>query len=138
MNEGCLVPIEVRAPRGSLVNALPPAAVAAGNVETSQRIVDVLFGALSRALPERIPAASQGTMNNLLLGGDGWVYYETMGGGQGGRPPPPGSRDGNRHGAGHGDGPVGSPLAGQSGIQTGMTNTRRSVSAVLAILFRKK
>ena len=64
-NSGCLRPIHIRAPQGTLVNALRPAAVAAGNVETSQRIVDVLLGALAQACPERIPAASQGTMNNL-------------------------------------------------------------------------
>jgi N-methylhydantoinase B len=90
-NSGCLVPIEVIAPLGSVVNALPPAAVAAGNVETSQRIVDVLLGALSQAYPERVPAASQGTMNNVTIGGrdlrEGqarpYTYYETIGGGMG-------------------------------------------------------
>jgi N-methylhydantoinase B len=88
-NSGCLEPVQVVAPEGSLVNARPPASVAAGNVETSQRIVDVLLGALARACPERIPAASQGTMNNLTLGG--WdplrrrpfTYYETIAGGSG-------------------------------------------------------
>lgn len=90
-NSGCLVPIEVIAPQGTVVNALPPAPVAGGNVETSQRIVDVLLGALFQACPERIPAASQGTMNNLTIGG--WdaqkqrpfTYYETIGGGMGAR-----------------------------------------------------
>jgi N-methylhydantoinase B len=88
-NSGCLQPIEVIAPLGSLVHAEPPAPVAGGNVETSQRIVDVLLGALSQALPERIPAASQGTMNNLTIGGwdpvrqRNYAYYETIGGGQG-------------------------------------------------------
>ena len=66
---GLMEPIEVRAPEGSVVNARPPAAVAAGNVETSQRIVDVLLRALAQALPQRIPAASSGTMNNLSIGG---------------------------------------------------------------------
>src|SRR5205807_8262937 len=66
---GLMQPIEVIAPRGTLVNAVHPASVAGGNVETSQRIVDVLFKALHQALPEKIPAASQGTMNNLTIGG---------------------------------------------------------------------
>jgi N-methylhydantoinase B len=91
-NSGCLVPIEVIAPPGSVVNALPPAAVAGGNVETSQRIVDVLLGALAKACPDRIPAASQGTMNNVTIGGKdtrigiSFTYYETIGGGMGARP----------------------------------------------------
>ena len=90
-NSGCLVPIEVIAPEGTVVNALPPAPVAGGNVETSQRIVDVLLGALSQARPERVPAASQGTMNNLTIGGwdpekkSPFTYYETIGGGMGAR-----------------------------------------------------
>jgi N-methylhydantoinase B len=85
-------PITVRAPEGSVVNALVPAAVAAGNVETSQRIVDVLLRALARALPDRIPAASSGTMNNLSFGGvdprtgESFAYYETIAGGMGARP----------------------------------------------------
>jgi N-methylhydantoinase B len=89
-NSGCLRPIQVRAPEGSLVNALSPAAVAGGNVETSQRIVDVLLGALSRALPQKIPAASCGSMNNVSIGGyddlrgKQFAYYETLGGGMGG------------------------------------------------------
>jgi N-methylhydantoinase B len=91
-NSGCLVPIEVIAPRGTVVNAQHPAPVAGGNVETSQRIVDVLLGALAQAVPEKIPAASQGTMNNTLIGG--WdeerkrpfTYYETVGGGTGASP----------------------------------------------------
>ncbi len=93
---GILAPVEVVAPIGTIVNAQPPAAVAGGNVETSQRIVDVLFKALAWALPEVIPAASQGTMNNLTIGG--WdagrdrefAYYETIAGGMGARP----TRDG--------------------------------------------
>ncbi len=68
-NSGCLRPIRVLAPEGTLVNARPPAPVAGGNVETSQRITDVLLGALAQAAPERVPAASQGTMNNLTIGG---------------------------------------------------------------------
>ncbi|MGC8874770.1 MAG: hydantoinase B/oxoprolinase family protein [Chloroflexia bacterium] len=91
INAGCFLPVRVVAPQGSLVHAIPPAPIAAGNVETSQRIVDVLLRALAQALPERIPAASQGTMNNLTVGGrraDGspFVYYETIGGGMGGGP----------------------------------------------------
>lgn len=86
-NAGCLVPLTVIAPPGSVVNAQPPAPVAGGNVETSQRIVDVLLGALAQALPERIPAASQGTMNNLTIGGQvgntAFTYYETIAGGSG-------------------------------------------------------
>jgi N-methylhydantoinase B len=92
---GLMGPIEVVAPRGTVVNAQPPAAVAGGNVETSQRIVDVLFKALAQAVPVRIPAASQGTMNNLTVGGvdqNGreFAYYETVAGGMGARP----ARDG--------------------------------------------
>jgi N-methylhydantoinase B len=104
-NEGLLEPIEVVAPEGTIVNARPPRAVAAGNVETAQRIVDVVLGALAQALPSRIPAASAGTMSNLLFGGVGeggpFAYYETIPGGAGGGP----------------DGP------GASAIQTHMTNT---------------
>jgi N-methylhydantoinase B len=89
---GVVEPVEVVAPPGTIVNALPPAPVAGGNVETSQRVVDVLLKALSRAVPDRIPAASQGTMNNLTIGG--WdeakgrefSYYETVAGGMGARP----------------------------------------------------
>jgi N-methylhydantoinase B len=81
---GAFVPVRVRAPEGSLVNARPPAAVAAGNVETSSRIVDVVLAAFGRALP--VPAQGQGTMNNLTLGNDRFTYYETVGGGQGACP----------------------------------------------------
>jgi len=89
---GLLEPIEVIAPEGSVVNARAPAAVAGGNVETSQRIVDVLLRALARALPHRIPAASSGSMNNLSFGGIDprtgapFAYYETIAGGMGARP----------------------------------------------------
>ena len=91
-NSGCLAPITVIAPKGSVVNAMHPAPVAGGNVETSQRIVDVLLGALAQAAPGQVPAASQGTMNNTLIGG--WdslrgrpfTYYETIGGGMGALP----------------------------------------------------
>jgi N-methylhydantoinase B len=89
---GLMRPVEVIAPLGTVVNAAHPASVAGGNVETSQRIVDVLFRALSKALPGKIPAASQGTMNNLTIGGTDprdrteFAYYETVAGGMGARP----------------------------------------------------
>jgi N-methylhydantoinase B len=111
VNAGAFRPLEVVAPAGTVVNARPPAAVSAGNVETSQRIVDVVLGAFARALPERIPAASSGTMNNLLVGGrdparpgEPFAYYETLGGG---------------HGAGPG-------WHGASAMQVHMTNTRNT------------
>lgn len=105
-NAGCLAPIQIIAPAGSVVNAQPPAPVAGGNVETSQRIVDVLLGALAQACPDRVPAASQGTMNNITIGASShpeyprivaegcedarristFAYYETIGGGMGARP----------------------------------------------------
>lgn len=89
---GILEPIAIIAPPGTIVNARPPAPVAGGNVETSQRIADVLFKALSQAMPDKIPAASQGTMNNLSVGGVDqrtgrlFAYYETIAGGMGARP----------------------------------------------------
>jgi N-methylhydantoinase B len=87
---GILRPIRIVAPEGSIVNARPPAAMAAGNVETSQRITDAILGALARAAPNRIPAASCGTMNNLSFGGvrpegGAFAYYETIAGGMGAR-----------------------------------------------------
>jgi len=103
-NGGVLRPVTVVAPPGTLVAARPPAAVGAGNVEVSQRVADICLGALAEPCRSLVPAAGQGTMNNLLIGGSGWVYYETVGGGQGGRPHHP----------------------GQSGIQVGMTNTRNT------------
>ena len=81
---GAFAPVTVRAPEDSLVNARPPAAVAAGNVETSSRIADVVFLALGGAID--VPAQGQGTMNNVTLGSDGFTYYETIGGGQGACP----------------------------------------------------
>jgi N-methylhydantoinase B len=90
---GLMTPIRVIAPAGTIVNARPPAAVAGGNVETSQRMVDTLLRALAKAAPTRIPAASQGTMNNVTLGGKDprhssapFAYYETIAGGMGARP----------------------------------------------------
>jgi len=109
-NAGVSRPLTVIAPEGSIVNARRPAAVAGGNVETSQRITDVVFGALAQALPDRIPAASQGTMNNVTLGGTDprsgrrFAYYETMGGGMGGR----------------------RGLPGLDGVHTHMSNTRNT------------
>lgn len=106
-NDGCRRPITIIAPKDSLVNASPSGAVSGGNVETSQRIVDVLLGCLAQAIPATIPAASQGTMNNLLIGGKNpishtsYVYYETIGGGMGAGP----AQD------------------GASGVQSHMTNT---------------
>jgi N-methylhydantoinase B/oxoprolinase/acetone carboxylase alpha subunit len=96
-------PVRVIAHPGTIVAARPPAAVGAGNVEVSQRVADVCLGALAEAVPARVGAASQGTMNNVVVGGRDWVYYETVAGGQGGRP---------------------GPRAGMSGVHTNMTNTR--------------
>jgi N-methylhydantoinase B len=96
---GAFAPVTVTAPEGCLVNARPPAAVAAGNVETSSRIVDVLFAALA-GLPG-VPAQGQGTMNNVVLGNDRFVYYETIAGGQGACP----------------------DAAGPSAVHVAMTNT---------------
>jgi N-methylhydantoinase B len=107
MNHGTFAPVTVIAPEGTVVNARQPAAVAQGNVETSQRITDVVFGALATALPDIVPAASQGTMNNITAGGidprtgQPFAYYETMGGGMGARP----------------------GLDGLSGVHTHMSNT---------------
>jgi N-methylhydantoinase B len=111
---GLMQPIEVIAPRGTVVNANPPASVAGGNVETSQRIVDTVFKALSQALPDRIPAASQGTMNNLTIGGldtrgQEFSYYETVAGGMGARP----------------------SLDGMSGVHTHMTNSLNTPAEAL-------
>lgn len=103
-NGGSFRAVEVVAPAGSIVAAQPPAAVGAGNVEVSQRVADVCLGALAQIVPGRVGAASQGTMNNLLIGGTGWVYYETVGGGQGGSPLGP----------------------GMSGVHTAMTNTKNT------------
>ncbi|MEO7454164.1 MAG: hydantoinase B/oxoprolinase family protein [Fimbriimonadales bacterium] len=106
-NGGCWMPVNVIAPSGSLVNATYPAPVVAGNTETSQRIVDVIL----QALPGELPACSQGTMNNVAFGGDGWAYYETIAGGAGAGP----------------NGP------GVSGIHSHMTNTRNTPIEALQI-----
>jgi N-methylhydantoinase B len=109
-NQGCYDPIEVTAPEGSLLNPTPPAAVVGGNVETSQRVTDVVLAAFAEALPGTVPAQGQGTMNNTIIGSqrdggdreaDGFTYYETVGGGDGASP--------------------GSD--GMDGVQVGMTNT---------------
>ena len=118
VNAGCFAPVTVVAPEGCLVNARPPHAVAAGNVETSQRIVDVVLGALAQAMPERVPAASQGTMNNLTIGGalaDGspFAYYETIGGGMG----------------------ASSESDGLSGVHVHMTNTLNTPVEALEMAF---
>jgi N-methylhydantoinase B len=107
INQGSYRPLKLITRPGSIVDAIRPAPVAAGNVETSQRIVDVLLGALSKAVPGMIPAASCGSMSNVAIGGiitgtaKEYAYYETIGGGMGGRP----------------------SQKGLSGIHTHMTNT---------------
>jgi N-methylhydantoinase B len=106
---GAFAPVRVAAPEGSLVNARRPAAVAAGNVETSSRIVDVVFAAFSLGIP--VPAQGQGTMNNLTLGNDRFTYYETVGGGQGACP--------------HADGP--------SGVHVAMSNTLSTPAEALEL-----
>ncbi|MGK2928373.1 MAG: hydantoinase B/oxoprolinase family protein, partial [Acidimicrobiales bacterium] len=78
-NGGSLRPVSIAMPEGSIVAASPPAAVGAGNVEVSQRVADVVLAALAQIDPVRVAAANQGTMNNVLMGGPGWVYYETVG-----------------------------------------------------------
>lgn len=117
---GLMRPIQVIAPEGTIVNARPPAAVAGGNVETSQRIVDVLLRALAQAIPDRIPAAASGTMNNLTIGGldprsgkicsaKPFAYYETIAGGMGARP----------------------TKSGVSGVHTHMTNSLNTPAEAL-------
>jgi N-methylhydantoinase B/oxoprolinase/acetone carboxylase alpha subunit len=133
-NGGAFRPIEVIAPAGSIVAAKPPAAVGAGNVEVSQRVADVCLLALAHVAPERVGAASQGTMNNLILGGrSGWVYYETIGGGQGGRPTRPGQSGihTDMANAVNKEHRYGRPMPGQSGIHTNMTNTADTPSEAL-------
>jgi 5-oxoprolinase (ATP-hydrolysing) len=107
LNGGCLQPVEIVIPKGSLLDPPPGAAVVGGNVETSQRLVDVLLGALERA------AASQGTMNNVTFGDEQFGYYETIAGGAG----------------------AGPSFAGASGVHTHMTNTRITDAEVLESRF---
>jgi N-methylhydantoinase B/oxoprolinase/acetone carboxylase alpha subunit len=123
---GALRAVTVVAPSGTVVAAEAPAAVGAGNVEVSQRVADVCLGALAGAVPDRVGAASQGTMNNLLIGGNGWVTYETIGGGQGGRPPRPTVLDRDPHENRADPGQKQGGVPGQSGIHTAMTNTRNT------------
>ena len=112
---GLMRPVRIVAPKGSVVNATPPAAVAGGNVETSQRIVDVLMRALAQAVPNRIPAAASGTMNNVTIGGidprtgEPFAYYETIAGAMGARP----------------------TKAGVSGVHTHMTNSLNTPAEAL-------
>lgn len=112
---GSFRPIKISAPEGCLLNAKRPAAVAAGNVETSTRTVDVVMGALAKALPDKIPAASHGSMNNLAMGYssdsvlENWDYYETIGGGMG----------------------ASSISEGLDAVQTHMTNTRNTPIEVM-------
>lgn len=119
LNGGAFRPIEVVARPGSVLAATYPAAVVAGNTETSQRVVDVVFGALAQAVPDRVPAASCGTMSSVALGGlrpsDGqpWTYYETIGGGSGG-------------------GPTG---AGASAVQCHMTNTLNTPAEAIELQY---
>jgi N-methylhydantoinase B/oxoprolinase/acetone carboxylase alpha subunit len=118
-NTGLLRPLRIKAPEGTVVNAKFPAATAGGNVETSQRLVDVLLGALSQAVPDRIPAASSGTMNNVTFGGmdprtgKAFAYYETIGGGMG----------------------ASAEHSGLSGIHTHMTNSLNTPLEAMEIYF---
>jgi N-methylhydantoinase B len=108
---GAFVPVTVRAPEACLVNARSPAAVAAGNTETSSRITDVVFDAFAQAIP--VPAQGQGTMNNVVFGNDRFTYYETIGGGQGACP--------------QGDGP--------SGVHVAMSNTFNTPAEALELSY---
>jgi N-methylhydantoinase B len=110
-NAGAYAPLVIRAPPGSVVNASSPAAVAAGNVETSQRIADTVLLALTQAAD--VPAQGQGTMNNVVIGGPGWTYYETIGGGQG----------------------ASSRGPGPSGVHVGMSNTLNTPIEALELEF---
>ena len=108
---GAFAPVEIRAPLGCLVNAVSPSAVAAGNVETSSRIVDAVFAALGQAID--VPAHGQGTMNNLVIGAPGFTYYETIGGGQG----------------------ASAGADGPSGVHVAMSNTRNTPIEALEVAF---
>ncbi|RUM88518.1 MAG: hydantoinase B/oxoprolinase family protein [Thermodesulfatator sp.] len=112
-NQGAFRPLKILTEPHTVVDACWPAPVAGGNVETSQRIVDVVLGALAQALPEKIPAASCGSMNNLAFGGKDFAYYETIGGGMGGRPGAP----------------------GLSGVHTHMTNTLNTPVEALELAY---
>ena len=112
-NHGCYLPLSINIPKGTFLNPTRNLAVSAGNVETAQRIVDVLFIAFSKALPDKVPAQSCGSMNNVLIGGrmgdSAFTYYETIGGGQGARP----------------------EMDGQDGIHDHMTNTANTPVEVI-------
>ncbi len=118
-NAGAFRPVEIRIPRGSVLNAVSPAAVCAGNTETTQRVADVVLLAMAQCVPDRVPAASQGTMNLIGVGGidprsgKHYTYIETIGGGQGGRPMGP----------------------GQDGLQCNMTNTMNTPVEALEIAY---
>jgi len=116
-NHGCYLPVSINVPKGTVLNPNPPAAVSSGNVETSQRIVDVLLLALHKAIPHKIPAQSQGTMNNVAIGGTvngvGFTYYETIAGGQGASP----------------------TKNGDDGIHTHMTNTANTPIEALELSY---
>ncbi|MFW6064339.1 MAG: hydantoinase B/oxoprolinase family protein [Candidatus Natronoplasma sp.] len=104
VNNGCYRPVQVQIPKRTILNPEPPAAVSAGNVETSQRVVELILRGLFEILPEKIPAESQGTMNNLIIGNEDFTYYETIGGGAG---------------ASH-------SAKGESGVHVHMTNTKNT------------
>ncbi|MFW5999944.1 MAG: hydantoinase B/oxoprolinase family protein [Halorubrum sp.] len=112
-NHGCYEPVSVSAPEGSVLNPEPPAAVVGGNVETSQRVMDVTLAAVAAAVPEAVPAGGQGTMNNLIVGDRSgeFTYYETIGGGFGARP----------------------ETDGMDGVQVGMTNTLNTPAEAMEI-----
>ncbi len=116
-NEGFYSVVQVAAPEGTIVNPRRPAAVSGGNLETSQRIADAVFRALAAAMPERVPAAGSGTMANIMIGGvwrgSSWSYYETVGGGTGGRP----GKD------------------GVSGVHVNMTNTMNTPIEVVELAY---
>jgi N-methylhydantoinase B len=115
LNDGFTRTVQIHAPECTVVNPVKPAPVSGGNLETSQRIVDVIYMALAQAIPEKIPAASHGSMNNLMMGGvhpvsgEKWAFYETIGGGYGGR----------------------YNLDGVDGVQTNMTNTMNTPIEVI-------
>jgi N-methylhydantoinase B len=111
INAGSAAPLEVRVPEPSLVAARRPAAVVAGNVETSQRLADIVIAALGKAV--EVPAAGQGTMNNVIIGGADWTYYETIGGGQG----------------------ASAAGRGASGVHVGMSNTLNTPIEALELEF---
>ena len=113
LNSGCFAPVAVVTKPGTIVHAAHPAAVVAGNTETSQRVVDVVFAALRQALPSRIPAESCGTMSSLALGTADWTYYETVGGGSG----------------------AGPTWDGESAVQCHMTNTLNTPAEALEMQY---